>query len=131
VLSLTTSKKEKTMNDEQKAVGTNIKVLREKYNYTQTNVANFLGLNDHVTISYYETGERNIPIEHLTKIADLFCVDLETLFETDPAQQKINKICAFRKEELKEKDFNTIADFHRIIKNYIKLLTLEKKHAHK
>lgn len=119
------------MNEEQKAVGTNIKVLREKYNFTQTEVASFLGLNDHVTISYYENGERNIPIEHLTKIADLFGVDIEVLFETDPVRQKINKICAFRKEELKEKDFDAIAGFHRIIKNYMKLLNLEKKHADK
>lgn len=112
-----------------KIIGNNIRVLREKYNFSQIEVANFLGLKDHTTISYYERGERNIPLNHLTKIADLFGVELEVLLTENPEEQIINKVFAFRKDELKEKDFITIANFHRIVKNYIKLRNLEKKHA--
>ncbi len=120
---------EATVTLQQKMLGTNIRVLREKYNFTQTEVAKYLGLNDHVTISYYEGGERKIPLTHLTKIADLFGVDLEVLLTDNPEEQILNKVFAFRKDELKENDFNTIANFHRIVKNYIKLRNLEKKHA--
>jgi transcriptional regulator with XRE-family HTH domain len=117
------------METKYKIIGNNIRVLRERYNFTQIEVANFLGLKDHVTISYYEKGERKIPLDHMTKIADLFGVELEVLLTENPEEQLLNKVFAFRKDELKEKDFNTIADFHRIIKNYIKLRNLEIKHA--
>ena len=119
------------MKEKLKAIGANIKALRERYDFTQTEVANYLGIKDRVTISYYENGERKIPLDHLNKIADLFGVNLEILFETEPIEQKINKIFAFRKDELKETDFNAIANFHRIVKNYIKLLRLEQKHVNK
>jgi transcriptional regulator with XRE-family HTH domain len=117
------------METKYKIIGNNIKVLRERYNFTQIEVANFLGLGDHVTISYYENGERKIPLDHLTKIADLFGVELEILLTENPEEQLVNKVFAFRKNELKENDFNVIADFHRIVKNYIKLRNLEAKHA--
>ncbi len=114
-----------------KTIGANIKVLRERYGFSQTEVANFLGLKDHVTISYYENGERPIPLDHLKKIADLFAVNLDTLFSEEKNESLVNAIFAFRKDDLKENDFNTLADFHRIVKNYIKLVNLEKKHGQK
>ena len=118
-------------NDNWKTIGTNIKVLRERYGFSQTEVANFLGLKDHVTISYYENGERPIPLDHLKKIADLFAVSLDTLFSKEKNENLVNAIFAFRKDDLKENDFNTLANFHRIVKNYIKLVNLEKKHGQK
>lgn len=118
-------------NENWKAIGINIKVLREKYGFTQIEVANFLGLKDHVTISYYENGERAIPLDHLKRIADLFAVNLEALLSKDQNENLVNAIFAFRKDDLKEMDFNTLADFHKIVKNYIKLVNLEKKHDQK
>jgi transcriptional regulator with XRE-family HTH domain len=112
-----------------KTIGNNIKVLRDKYNYTQSEVANFLNINSHVNISQYENGERKIPLEHLSRIADLFNVELEVLLTDNPDEQLLNNAFAFRKEELKGKDFETIANFHKIVKNYLKLRRLEKKHV--
>lgn len=117
------------MNKDEKIIGANIKALRERYDFSQSEVANFLGLKNHTTISYYENGERKIPLEHLEKIADLFGVNLEVFFETESSEQRINKVFAFRKDELKESDFMVIATFHRIVKNYIKLIRLEQKHG--
>lgn len=117
------------MEEKLKLIGANIRALREAYNYTQSQVAAFLGLNDHVTISYYENGERNIPLDHLKQIADLFGVELTALLVEDPNERLINRVFAFRKEDLKEKDLSSIADFNKIVKNYIKLIRLEKKHA--
>jgi len=112
-----------------KIIGNNIKVLRDKYGFRQEEVANFLGLKKHVTISYYENGSRNIPLEHLSKIADLFNVELEVLLTENPEEQLMNRVFAFRKDELKENDLETIANFHKIVKNYLKLKRLEKKHV--
>lgn len=120
---------EKNMEEKLKLIGANIRVLREANKYTQSEVATFLGLNDHVTISYYENGDRNIPLDHLKKIADLFGVELTALFVEDPNERTINKVFAFRKEDLNEKDFSIIAEFNKIVKNYIKLIRLETKHA--
>ncbi len=110
-------------------IGKNIREIRERCGFTQTEVAKYLGLNDHVTISYYENAERKIPFEHLTKIADLFGVELAELITEDDKERKVNRIFAFRKDELTENDFNTLAQFNRIVKNYLKMKQLEDKHA--
>lgn len=110
-------------------IGNNVKVLRERCGFNQLEVANYLGLKDHVTISYYERGERPIPFEHLSKIADLFGIELADLLSDNTEVQLVNRVFAFRKDELQEKDFSTIAEFNRIVKNYTKLKNLEKKHA--
>lgn len=112
-----------------KIIGNNIKVLRDKYGFKQGEVANFLGLKNHATISYYENGERKISLEHLSKIADLFGIELEVLLSENPEEQALNRVFAFRKDEFKGKDLETIAKFHKIVKNYLKLKRLEKKHA--
>lgn len=117
------------MKTEYKTIGNNIKVLREKLNYTQSQLANFLGIGERVTISYYETGERTIPLEHLTKIADLFGVELEVLLTGEPEDLLTNKIFAFRKEKLEANDFLTLASFHVIVKNYRKLKSLEERNG--
>lgn len=112
-----------------KTIGNNIKVLRERYNLTQLDVANFLNLGSHVNISQYENAERKIPLDHLSKIADLLGVELEVLLTGNPEEQLLNRAFAFRKEELTEEDLKSIAGFHRIVKNYLKLRRLEKKHV--
>jgi transcriptional regulator with XRE-family HTH domain len=117
------------MKTDYKTIGNNIKVLREKLNYTQSQLANFLGIGERVTISYYETGERTIPLEHLTKIADLFGVELEALLTGEPEDLLTNKIFAFRKEKLEANDFLTLASFHVIVKNYRKLKSLEERNG--
>lgn len=121
--------KVKEMKTDYKTIGNNIKVLREKLNYTQSQLANFLGIGERVTISYYETGERTIPLEHLTKIADLFGVELEALLTGEPEDLLTNKIFAFRKEKLEANDFLTLASFHVIVKNYRKLKSLEERNG--
>ncbi|MFA7289371.1 MAG: helix-turn-helix transcriptional regulator [Melioribacteraceae bacterium] len=117
------------MKTDFRTIGNNIKVLREKLNYTQSQLADFLGIRERVTISYYETGERSIPLEHLTKIADLFGIELETLLTNDPEVLLTNKFFAFRKDRLNQEDYITLASFHRIVKNYRKLKSLEERNG--
>lgn len=109
-------------------IGKNIKLFREKFNYTQNEIADYLKFKDRAIISYYEKGERKIPLESLTKLADLYGIELEDFFTEEPKEQLLNKVFAFRKEELKPNDYNEIAKFNKIVKNYLKLKKLEKKH---
>ncbi|MBR1629587.1 MAG: helix-turn-helix transcriptional regulator [Lachnospiraceae bacterium] len=57
-----------------------IQDLREDYFYTQDYVAKILGISQR-SYSYYERGERSIPLEILIAIADLYEVSTDYLLE--------------------------------------------------
>lgn len=105
-----------------------IRTLREKFGYSQDAVANFLEVKREM-ISYYETGAREVPLEVLEKLADLFGVDLEIFFAENAEEATTELAFAFRAEELNEIDLESIAAFRRIIKNYQRITKLEKKDA--
>lgn len=100
--------------------GSNISALRSKLALTQQQIADYLGIKRE-NISYYETGNREIPVEHLEKLADLFGVELYDLLESDLTNQKANLAFAFRAEQIDEKDLENISRFKKIVKNYIKM----------
>jgi transcriptional regulator with XRE-family HTH domain len=100
--------------------GSNISALRSKLALTQLQLADYLGIKRE-NISYYETGNREIPVEHLEKLADLFGVELYDLLESDLTNQKANLAFAFRADQIDEKDLENISRFKKIVKNYIKM----------
>lgn len=109
-------------------IGLIISTLREKFGYSQDAVANFLKVKREM-ISYFETGAREVPLEVLEKLADLFGVDLEIFF-TDSEEEIVTELAfAFRAEELNEKDLVGIAVFRKIIKNYQRISNLGEKNA--
>ena len=55
-----------------------LKDLREEYGLKQEYVANYLHINQK-SYSRYETGERNIPIDALSKLAELYNVSVDYL----------------------------------------------------
>ena len=101
-------------------INANIKALRNKTGLKQEVVANVLGVKREL-ISYYETGAREIPLEHFEKLADLFGVELQDLLEVDMTKQKINTAFAFRAEEITNSDLEQIISFKKIVKNHIKI----------
>lgn len=105
-----------------------LKQLREKFGYSQEVVANFLVVKREM-VSYYETGTREVPLDVLEKLADLFGVDLELFFTEDLEEVTTDLAFAFRAMELNEKDLNSIASFRKIIKNYQRIKNLENKNA--
>jgi transcriptional regulator with XRE-family HTH domain len=104
-----------------------IKRLREKYGYTQEKLAEFLGMNNREPISLYENGEKEVPIETLEKLSDLFSVELEIFFLEDPEEALTEVAFAFRKEELSVQDMEQIAKFGKIVKNYLKIKKLHNE----
>lgn len=105
-----------------------IRTLREKFGYSQDAVANFLGVKREM-ISYYETGAREISLDVLERLADLFGVDLNLFFTENVEEVSTDLAFAFRANELNEKDLDGIATFRRIIKNYQRIKNLENKNA--
>lgn len=114
------------MDNFDKIIGKNIKTLREKMGINQNELADMIGVKREM-VSYYETGTREIPIILLEKLADFFRVDLGDLMEDKPEIQKVNVAFAFRANELSKDDFESIAYFGKIVRNYIKLKGLSKE----
>src|SRR5688572_1837119 len=106
------------------STGLIMKSLRERFGYVQEKVADFLGISREL-VSMYETGEREIPIEVLEKLSDLFYVDPEIFLTDDPAEAEANVAFAFRKDEFDPHDLKEIAAFGKIVKNYIKIRRLD------
>lgn len=101
-------------------IGQNIKALREKMGLTQETLALYLGTSRE-QLGYYEIGQRSIPSVQLSKIADLFCLNEYDFYEEDIQNRSINIAFAFRAEELKPQDLQSIAQFKKIVRNYISM----------
>jgi transcriptional regulator with XRE-family HTH domain len=106
-------------------IGTNIKSFRDRRGIRQEDLAQFLRVKREV-VSYYETGARDVPIDNLNKIADLFGIDLATLLEEDIDIQKVDVAFAFRTSEFSAEDMKVISEFGKIVKNYIKINKLSQ-----
>jgi len=106
-----------------KTIGNNIRSYREINGFTQDTVANFLGVKREM-ISYYENGAREIPLDVLNRLSDLYGVDLADFFEVDEKFAKENVACAFRTDGFENEDLETIAQFKAVVKNYCKMNNL-------
>lgn len=107
------------MKDSQ-IIGNNLRNFRISQGYRQEDLAEYLGVTRSM-ISYYENGERDIPVISLNKLADLFGVELEALLEENEEIAKTNLAFAFRNENLTSKDIESIAYFKRFVMNYLKM----------
>ncbi|CAN5877301.1 hypothetical protein BH24BAC1_BH24BAC1_14890 [soil metagenome] len=94
----------------------NFKLLRERLNLTQEQLSEYLAV-PRGYVSYYETGQREIPLEILEKASDLFGIDLLDLLEEDSEEALTHLAFAFRADELKTEDLQAMAAFKKIVKN--------------
>lgn len=99
----------------------NLKLFREAAGFTQERIASYLSLNNRGTLSNYELGTREVPIDVLLKLSDLYGVDLADFYETDQEKVKDALICAFRTDNLSNEDLKDIANFKDIVKSYLKM----------
>ena len=103
-----------------KVVGANLKKFRIASDYTQLEVAVFLGI-DRGAYANYELGEREMPFELLKKICDLYGVAMSILFETDEAKINSDLVCAFRLKEQDVESIKAISEFKDIVRSYLKM----------
>lgn len=97
-----------------------IKGLRERYGYTQEKLAYFLDAKREM-VSFYENNEREVPLEVLEKLSDLFGVELDIFFSETAEEAMAEVVFAFRKDAVNEGDMEKLAAFGKIVKNYIKI----------
>ncbi|GAB3550945.1 helix-turn-helix domain-containing protein [Spirosoma fluminis] len=114
--------------DKLKVVGTNIAYLRDALGLSQQQLAEYLGVN-RVEISYFENGQRPVPNSKLIKLADLAGINAEDLLDTRFNQQTLKVKFAFRSDGFEPSDLQTIAEFQRIARTYLrfKLLSGQKE----
>jgi len=101
-------------------IGKNLQDYREKNHYNQDQIAEYLGI-DRSVISRYEKGEREISLLFLNKLCDLYGIELEDLLEPDAASKTANLAFAFRIDSQNQQDLTSIAQFQKIVKNYLKM----------
>jgi transcriptional regulator with XRE-family HTH domain len=107
----------------QTTTGLVIKGLREKYGYTQEKVAEYLGIKREM-ISFYENEGREITLEILEKLSDLFGVELDVFFIDNVDEALAEVVFAYRKNNLNNNDMENMAAFGKIVKNYLKINNL-------
>lgn len=105
-------------------IGINIKLFRDKIGITQFELADYCGIKREL-LSYYENGIREVSLLHLERISEFLDVDIEVFLEENPSNIKSDLALAFRASELTASDRDQIAYFKRIVKNYLKMKTIE------
>lgn len=108
------------------SVAGNLLALRQRHGLSQESLASYLGVA-RPTISYYETGERNVPLEHLEKLANFFGIDTYDLLDENTENQQSMVAFAFRADELNSEDMNGIAAFRKVVRNYLKMKEVSQK----
>ncbi len=97
-----------------KKIGDNLRTLRENAKYTQTNLSNFLGV-DQSLISKIEKGERGLTAEMLEKLASLYGVTVGQI--ENEVISKSNFKYAFRGNQLSAEEMKVISIINKIALN--------------
>lgn len=97
-----------------KAIGENLRLLRDGAGYNQQSIADFLGV-DQSLISKIEKGERSISADMLDKLASLFGVKTSAIVDDVVVVKPLS--CAFRCSELSPTDMETISAINKIALN--------------
>lgn len=94
----------------------NLKLLREQFNYSQADISTYLGISQ-PAYQKYESGITEVSIEALEKLARLYGIDEYDILEGNIEQEQIGLAFAFRRKG--ESDLEDVAHFQQIVKNYI------------
>jgi transcriptional regulator with XRE-family HTH domain len=101
-------------------IGIRLKAYRENFGLSQDQIAEMLAI-DRSTVSKYESGDREISVIHLNKLADLYGIEMEDFFTEEDSFQNASMSFAFRRDGLDSGDLNSIASFQKVVKNYLKM----------
>ena len=102
-----------------KIIGNNIAKLRNAQGFSQDDTAKYLNVSRGL-ISLIETGDREISVTNLEKLASLFGIELETLLEENADVNNVHIAFAFRKDDTNN-DLENIASFKNIVLEYLKM----------
>ena len=97
-----------------KALGGRLKELRVKNSITQSQLAEYLGV-DQSYISKFESGQRQLSVLSLERLSHLFGLPVESLLEGEFHLEQIP--FAMRARQLESEDLESIAVINRIALN--------------
>lgn len=103
-------------------IGKNLKLFRNACGYKEQMLADLLGIQ-RSAYANYEAGIREMPLQYLEKVADLFGCELSTLFSKEVREEEI-LLSAFRANDLSTSDLEQIASFKGMVKSYLKMKRL-------
>ena len=101
-------------------IAKNIRMLRDKYNFTQVQIASYLNITSSA-VNQYESGARPVPADVVSKLAVLFNVDEYDLYEDNPHQQNFLTTFNFSINELTDDEIKSVSTFQKIVVNYLHL----------
>lgn len=101
-------------------IAKSIRILREKSNFTQDQIASYLNITS-LEVDLYEGGARPVPIDVVRKLAVLFNVDEYDLYEDNPHQQNFLTTFNFSINELTDDEIKSVSAFKKIVVNYLHL----------
>ena len=107
-------------------IAKNIKLMRQASNYTQEDIASFLGIG-RSAYSNYESGDRELPLSCMEKLADLYGCDAYMLYEENESVIEDMLATAFRVDNLSPADMEQIAAFKRVVRNSLMMDTMLSK----
>lgn len=114
--------KEDNTNGDAMNIGANLKVTRQSRGLSQTQVANYLGI-DQTTLSKIENGTRTIRVVMLEKLAALYFCSLDQLLDETP---KSPNAIAFRTKSLDGTELESLAEIGRIVGNLEEMIALKE-----
>jgi HTH-type transcriptional regulator, competence development regulator len=96
-------------------LGNRLKLLREKFNYSQKRVADSIGISN-VQLSRYESGDRNPDPELIAKLADFYDVTTDYLHgRTDEKANSKHKIFISHKQD---DTYDSLAEINKLVERY-------------
>lgn len=91
-----------------------LKMMREKAGLRQGQIADYLGVTQ-TFISKVETGERNLTVDQLENVVNLYGYSLAAFANADEDTHPIQ--FAFRAQDVRQEDLHVIADIGKIAIN--------------
>ena len=91
-----------------------LKMMRKKTGLRQEQIADYLGVTQ-TFISKVETGERNLTVDQLESVANLYGYSLAAFADPEGETQPIQ--FAFRAQDVSQEDLHIIADIEKIAIN--------------
>ncbi|HBC69050.1 MAG TPA: XRE family transcriptional regulator [Sutterella sp.] len=91
-----------------------LKMMREKAGLRQGQIADFLGVSQ-TFVSKVEAGERNLSVDQLEALVNLYGYDLASFADESLEVHPIK--FAFRAQDVSQDDLHVIADINKIVIN--------------
>ena len=110
-----------------KEIGNTLKDMRYKMGYSQKQISSYLGISQSA-YSQYERGNTAISKDSLEMLANIYGVEEYDILTCNKPLLQADMAFSFIQKEDKIKNLGQIASFHKIIKNYLDMCEIERRH---